>query len=62
MTAKKVCKKCKIFIEKETCPICNGNQFSESWKGRIFVFKPEESELAKKMSISKKGTYAIKTK
>jgi DNA-directed RNA polymerase subunit E" len=60
--AKKVCKKCKIFIESETCPICNGNQFSDAWKGRIMVFKPEESEIAKKMGISKKGLYAIKTK
>ena len=62
MPTKKVCKKCKIFVEGDTCPNCSGNQFNETWKGRIFVFKPEESELAKKMNISKKGTYAIKTK
>jgi len=62
MAAKKVCKKCKVFVEGETCPNCNGNQFNETWKGRILVFKPEESELAKKMNISKKGVYAIKTK
>ena len=42
--------------------MCNGNQFSDSWKGRIIVFKPEESEIAKKMGINKKGLYAIKTK
>jgi len=61
-TEKKVCKKCKVFIESDKCPICDGNQFSETWKGKIFVNKPEDSELAKKMGITKKGTYAIKIK
>jgi RNA polymerase subunit RPABC4/transcription elongation factor Spt4 len=59
---KKVCKKCRVFVEGDTCSVCNGQQFSDSWKGRVFVFKPEESEIGKKMSIHKKGFYAIKTK
>jgi len=59
---RKVCKKCRVFIEGESCPICNGNQFVDSCKGRIYVNKPEESELGKKMGINKKGFYAIKTK
>jgi DNA-directed RNA polymerase subunit E" len=59
---RKVCKKCRIFVEGDACPLCNGNQFSDAWKGRIMVFKPEESEIAKKMNLGKKGLYAIKTK
>ena len=55
-------KRYEFYATNARCPICNGNQFSDSWKGRVFVFKPEESEIAKKMSISKKGYYAIKTK
>ena len=62
MTVKKVCKKCKIFIEGQNCPICNGTQFTETWKGRVYIFKPEESEIAKHMKIDKKGLYAVKTR
>lgn len=62
MKGKKVCVKCKIFVEGNECPICHGNQFTTSWKGRIVVLKPEESEVAKKLNIKNKGTYAIKIK
>ncbi len=57
---KKVCKKCKIFVQKETCPICKGNQFADSFKGRINVLDAEKSEIAKKLNIETKGEYAIK--
>jgi len=57
----KVCKNCKIFIEGDKCPLCQGNQFVENWKGRIIVIDPEKSDVAKKLNIKKKGTYAIKT-
>lgn len=58
---KKVCKNCKIFVEGEKCPLCQGNQFVENWKGRIIVINPEQSKIAKKLDIKKKGTYTIKT-
>ena len=57
---KKVCKKCKVFVTGQTCPICNGTQLSENWKGKVTIFKPEESLIAQKLSIKTKGTYAIK--
>lgn len=59
---KKVCKKCKLFVKENTCPQCGGEAFTETWKGRIKVLKPEESEIAKKLSITKPGLYAIKTR
>jgi len=62
MSAKKVCKKCNSFVEGPQCPLCGGNQFTESWKGKIYILNPEESEIAKKVKISKKGIYAIKTR
>ncbi|MEK6852622.1 MAG: transcription elongation factor subunit Spt4 [Nanoarchaeota archaeon] len=58
---RKVCKKCRIFVDGSTCPICKDNQFTENWKGRILVFS-EESELAQKLGINGKGEYAIKTR
>jgi len=57
---KKACKKCRIIVEGDKCPICQGTQLVESWKGQIIVLMPEESEIAKKMNIKEKGTYAIK--
>jgi DNA-directed RNA polymerase subunit E" len=59
---KKACKKCKIFVEGNECPICKGNQFSTNWQGRINVIDPEKSDIAKKIGIKVKGEYAIKVR
>jgi len=56
---KKVCKKCRVFIEGQTCQLCGGNQFSENWKGKVIVFSID-SEIAKKLNFKQKGTYALK--
>jgi len=59
---RKVCKKCKIFVKGDTCPLCNGSDFTETWQGRIFVLDAEKSEIAKKAGIKNKGEYAIKVR
>ena len=59
---KKVCKKCRIFVEGDKCPICNGNQFSENWQGRVNILDASKSEVAKKIGIEVKGEYVIKTR
>ena len=59
---KKVCNHCKLFVSGEKCPLCNGNDFGDSWKGRIYIFDAEHSEIAKKLELKVKGEYAIKTK
>jgi len=59
---KKSCKRCKIFVEKEECPICKGNQFSTNWQGRLFILNPDKSVIAEKISMKVKGEYAIKVK
>jgi len=58
---KKVCKKCKIFVEEAICPICKSTEFTETWKGRVVIFNPKESVIAKKLKITKEGIYAVKT-
>jgi DNA-directed RNA polymerase subunit E" len=58
----KVCKKCKIFVQDDKCPICQGTQLTETWKGRIIIINPDQSEIARKLQIKKKGTYAIKAR
>ncbi len=59
---KKACKKCKIFVTGNECPICHGNKFSTNWQGRIYILDPEKSDIAKKMEITVKGEYAIKVR
>jgi len=59
---RKVCKKCKSFVEEDKCQICGSNQFSENWKGRVYIINPENSAIAKTLKITKPGTYAIKSK
>ncbi len=59
--AKKACKKCKILVDGNKCSLCQGDQFTESWKGKIIVLNAEKSEIAKKTEIKVKGEYAIKT-
>ena len=60
MAGKKICKKCKVFISGTNCPLCNGTQFTETFKGKIMVFKPEDSVIAQRIGLKKAGTYAIK--
>ena len=60
--AKKVCRKCKIFVEGPTCPVCKGNQFTDNWKGRLYIFDANKSEIGKNINIPVKGEYAIKIK
>lgn len=59
---RKVCKKCKLFVTGETCPLCKGNQFSTNWQGRVIIFDPNGSIVAKKLNIKSKGEYAIKVR
>ncbi|MBS3107808.1 DNA-directed RNA polymerase, subunit E'' [Candidatus Woesearchaeota archaeon] len=59
---KKVCKRCKIFVSGDQCPICKNSNFSESWKGRAFILNPEKSEIAKKIGATAKGEYALKVR
>lgn len=59
---RKVCKKCKVFVKGNECPLCKGNQFSENWQGRINILDANKSDIAKKISITQKGEYVIKVK
>jgi RNA polymerase subunit RPABC4/transcription elongation factor Spt4 len=59
---KKACKKCKIFVEGETCPICKKNSFSTNWQGRMYFLDVQKSTIAKKINVEAKGEYAIKVK
>lgn len=62
MSKQKACKICNRVFEGEKCPHCGSKEFTESFKGRIVMFDPEKSEIAKKLNIKEKGNFAIKTR
>ena len=62
MAKKKVCKKCTLFVEGDTCPVCKGNAFSTNWQGRLYINDAKKSMIAEKIGIKVKGEYAIKVK
>ncbi|MFH1591307.1 MAG: transcription elongation factor subunit Spt4 [archaeon] len=59
---KKVCKECKVFYEGDSCPICKKNSTAVSWNGRINVINAENSIIAKRVSLTQNGEYAIKVR
>lgn len=59
---KKVCKKCKLFVEGNICPACKSNQFSTNWQGRLHILDSNKSVIANKIDITSKGEYAIKVR
>jgi len=60
--SKKVCKECKLFVDEAVCPTCQGTVFTSLFQGKIAVIDPKHSEIAKRMSITYEGDYAIKVK
>lgn len=62
MPKEKACKYCAIIYEGDKCPKCESKEFSETFKGKIVIVDPEKSEIAQKLKIKDKGTFAIKTK
>ncbi len=59
---RKVCRKCRVFVEGDVCPICGGSDFTTTWSGIAIILDPEKSEIAKVMQIKVPGKYAIKVR
>lgn len=62
MSKKKVCKKCKLFVEGSSCPSCGSDNFATSWQGRIYITDIQNSMIAEKLGVKLKGEYAIKVR
>ena len=57
----KACRTCKFIVEDEKiCPNCEGTTFTTFWRGFVVIINPEESEIAKKMGVTKRGKYALR--
>ena len=59
---KKVCKRCKMFVEGNECPVCKTSQFSTSWQGRLNIIDATKSIIAEKIGIKSKGEYSLKVR
>ncbi|MBI4919621.1 DNA-directed RNA polymerase subunit E'' [archaeon] len=57
---KKVCKRCKKFIDGNECPVCKTSSFANNWKGRLYILDHSNSFIAKQIGIEADGEYAIK--
>lgn len=62
MSKKKACKRCKLFVEEDTCPQCGTSSFTNSWQGRLYIADAEKSTISQKVNIKLKGEYAIKVR
>ena len=62
MPKEKACKICKRIYEGDKCPDCGSKEFTDGFKGKIFVTNATNSEIAKKLGINKNGEFAIKVK
>lgn len=64
MPKSKACKLCRTILEDggDKCPSCGSKELTESFKGKAIILNPEKSEVAKKLNLKEKGTFAIKTR
>lgn len=60
MTKKKACKKCRTIYTGAKCPKCGSEEAADTFKGKVVVLNPEQSEIAKNLKIKEKGEYAIR--
>ena len=60
MAKEKACKNCGLIYQGVVCPNCGNKETTDTFKGKVEIIDPENSEIAKKLKKNKKGTYAIK--
>ena len=61
MVTHKACKKCKRIIEGGSkCPKCGSEELSDTFKGKVVILNPEQSEIAQHLGVKEKGHYAVK--
>ena len=61
MSTEKGCKKCGTIYEGDRCPNCGSQEYVEEIKGKVVILDEQNSEIAKRMRITKKGSYLIRS-
>jgi len=62
MAKKEACRRCKLFVDGDTCPSCGSTMFTTTWQGRLYVVDVAKSMIAEKIGVKMKGEYAIKVR
>jgi len=62
MPKQKACLNCRKIFEGEKCPNCGDSATSDSFKGKVYIFDSENSQIAQNMKLNQKGEFAVKTK
>ncbi|RMD45758.1 hypothetical protein D6829_01370 [Candidatus Pacearchaeota archaeon] len=62
MAKEKACLNCRAIHSEAKCPKCGESPASDSFKGRVYIFDHENSEVAYHMKIKENGEFAIKAK
>lgn len=60
MAIEKACKVCKTIYTGVKCSKCGNTESSDTFKGRVIVFNPEQSEIAKNLTLKEKGEFAVR--
>ena len=60
MAKEKACKICKTIYEGAKCPECGSTEGIDTFKGKVTVINPEQSEIAKNLKLLKKGHFAVR--
>ncbi len=58
--ALKACKQCRSLFEGSKCTACGSSESSDSFKGKVYIIQPEQSEIAKNLKLLIKGFFAIR--
>jgi DNA-directed RNA polymerase subunit E" len=60
----KACKKCNSIVRgEEVCPICKThNHLSRNFSGMVIIRQVNGSKIARKLNVTRPGTYAIKVR
>ncbi len=59
---KKVCRKCRLIVKGNHCPLCNGTDFTTVWSGTALILDPKNCQIANAMGIEVKGRYALRVR
>ncbi|MCE7736246.1 MAG: DNA-directed RNA polymerase, subunit E'' [Candidatus Heimdallarchaeota archaeon] len=49
-------------FQLDRCPNCNSTDLSEDYSGMVLIFDPENSEIAKRLNVTRKGQYALRVR
>lgn len=58
----KACRDCNFITEEDKCPNCGGTSLSDDWTGYVVIREIENSEIAKRLDITKPGRFALKVR